>query len=80
MLTQPVTIQVIDLIRQLPPRDRLHVVSQILPELERELPAGPKPRRSLRGLCADLGSAPFMNVPVISRDCEIRLLSLATIW
>ena len=26
-------------LRQLPPRDRLRVVSQILPELERDLPA-----------------------------------------
>ncbi len=29
---------VLRLLRQLPPRERLHVVTQILPELERELP------------------------------------------
>jgi hypothetical protein len=59
MPTQPVTVeQVIDMIKQLPPRDRLRVVSQVLPELEQELPVGPRPRKSLRGLCADLGPAP----------------------
>src|SRR5512139_1112323 len=30
---------VLRLLRQLPPRERLHVVNQILPELERDLPA-----------------------------------------
>jgi hypothetical protein len=29
---------VLRLLRQLPPRDRLHVVNQILPELEQDLP------------------------------------------
>ena len=28
-------------LRQLPPRERLHVVAQVLPELERDLPATP---------------------------------------
>ena len=31
--------QVLELLRQLPPRDRLRVVVEVLPELERELPA-----------------------------------------
>jgi hypothetical protein len=35
------TETVLRLLRQLPPRDRLHVVNQILPELERDLPALP---------------------------------------
>ncbi len=30
---------VLRLLRQLPPRDRLRVVNQVLPELERDLPA-----------------------------------------
>ena len=30
---------VLRLLRQLPPRERLHVVNQILPELEQDLPA-----------------------------------------
>ena len=32
---------VLRLLRQLPPRDRLHVVNQILPELEQDLPSLP---------------------------------------
>jgi hypothetical protein len=36
-LTTPDTV--LRLLRQLPPRERLHVVSQILPELEQDLPA-----------------------------------------
>jgi hypothetical protein len=37
--TSPETV--LRLLRQLPPRDRLRVVNQILPELERDLPALP---------------------------------------
>ena len=33
--------QVLQLLRQLPPRERLHVVSLALPELEHDLPALP---------------------------------------
>ncbi len=59
MHKQAMTVeQVIDMVKRLPPRDRLRVVSQVLPELERELPVRPQPRKSLRGLCADLGPAP----------------------
>lgn len=59
MSTRLVTVeQVITLIRQLPPRDQLRVVAQILPELERAIPTTPQPRKSLLGLCADLGPAP----------------------
>jgi hypothetical protein len=36
-LTTPDTV--LRLLRQLPPRERLHVVNQILPELEQDLPA-----------------------------------------
>ncbi len=35
--TSPETV--LRLLRQLPPRERLHVVNQILPELEQDLPA-----------------------------------------
>jgi hypothetical protein len=39
MSTLPTTPEtVLRLLRQLPPRERLHVVSQVLPELERDLP------------------------------------------
>jgi hypothetical protein len=37
--TSPETV--LRLLRQLPPRDRLHVVNQILPELEQDLPSLP---------------------------------------
>ncbi len=37
--TSPETV--LRLLRQLPPRDRLHVVNQILPELEQDLPTLP---------------------------------------
>ena len=50
--------QLVSVIRQLPPRERLRIITQVLPDLERELPAGQKPKRSLWGLCADLGTAP----------------------
>ena len=55
---------VLNMLRQLPPRDRLKVIALTLPEVERELPAeypkgaGLCPLKSLRGLCADLGPAP----------------------
>lgn len=42
MNTFLVTIEtVLQLLRQLPPRERLRVVVQILPELERDLPSAP---------------------------------------
>jgi hypothetical protein len=45
---------VLDLLRQLPPRERLRVLAQALPEAERELPDGSHSLRSLRGLWKDL--------------------------
>jgi len=42
--------QVLALLRQLPPREQLRVVSKALPALEKELPIRPQPRKSLRGL------------------------------
>ena len=42
MTTKAVNAEtVLELLRQLPPRERLHVVSLALPELERDLPAMP---------------------------------------
>ena len=42
MITEAVNAEtVLELLRQLPPRERLHVVSLALPELERDLPAMP---------------------------------------
>jgi hypothetical protein len=45
---------VLDLLRQLPPRDRLKVLVQALPEIEQELVVSPAPLESLRGLWKDL--------------------------
>ncbi|MBL7063283.1 MAG: hypothetical protein ISS49_03610 [Anaerolineae bacterium] len=42
--------QVLVLLRQLPPREQLRVVSKALPALEKELFVHPRPRKSLRGL------------------------------
>jgi hypothetical protein len=46
---------VLEELRQLPPRDRLRVIAQALPEAERELETPMRPLVSLRGLWKDLG-------------------------
>jgi len=49
----------IKVLRELPPREQLKVIVEILPELEMRLSESlGKPRKSLLGLCADLGKAP----------------------
>lgn len=53
MLT-PTPNHVLEILRKLPPRERLKVISQALPEIEKSLSAKPKPRKSLRGLWKDL--------------------------
>jgi hypothetical protein len=59
MSTTTVTADtVLNMLRQLPPRERLKVIAQALPEAERDLSEYPRPLKSLRGLCADLGPAP----------------------
>jgi len=50
--TSPETV--LRLLRQLPPRDRLRVVNQILPELEQDLPSRPVPHDFWRS--ADLAA------------------------
>ena len=45
---------VLDLLRQLPPWDRLKVLVQALHEIEQELAVQPGPLESLRGLWKDL--------------------------
>ena len=51
----------LNLLRQLPPRERLRVIAQALPEAERDLPEAERdlseairPLKSLRGLWKDL--------------------------
>ena len=45
----------LDMLRQLPPRERLRVIAQALPETERALTENIRPLKSLQGLWKDLG-------------------------
>jgi hypothetical protein len=58
--TESVTLeQVVSLARQLPPLEKIRLIEQIAPEIERDmLSQRPFKRKSLLGLCADLGPAP----------------------
>ena len=51
--------QVVSLARQLPPVEKVRLIERMVPEIERDI-LGQRPlkRRSLLGLCADLGPAP----------------------
>lgn len=51
---------VVTLAMRLSPRDKLHLVERVLPDLAGSLSGNPSEphRRSLLGLCADLGRAP----------------------
>lgn len=49
---------VLEMLRKLPPRERLKVIARALPEIEKDLSLSPRRRKSLLGLCADLGPAP----------------------
>lgn len=48
------TDTVLDMLRQLSPRERLRVIAQALPEVERDLAEQSPPLKSLRGLWKDL--------------------------
>ncbi len=51
--------EVLTLARQLPARDQVRLIERLAPEIERALVVvQPPPRKSLWGLCADLGPAP----------------------
>ena len=51
--------EALDLVKQLSPVDKARLIERIVPDIERELTATqPAPRKSLWGLCADLGPAP----------------------
>jgi len=49
---------VLDMLRKLPPRERLKVIARALPEIDKDLPELRQPLISLRGLWAGLGPAP----------------------
>jgi hypothetical protein len=51
--------QVVSLARQLPPVEKIRLIERMVPEIERDmLSQRPSKRKSLLGLCADLGPAP----------------------
>lgn len=51
--------EALKLIQQLSPVEKIRLIKRIAPEIERELlTVKPTPRKSLWGLCADLGQAP----------------------
>lgn len=51
--------EVLKLAKQLTPIDKVRLIQQLTPDLEKELAQQkPHPKRSLLGLCADLGTAP----------------------
>ena len=49
---------VLNLVKQLSLAEKLQLIKSIVPEIEQELVVLPLPRKSLWGLCADLGIAP----------------------
>ena len=49
---------VLNLVKHLSLSEKLRLIKWIVPEIERELVVRPTPRKSLWGLCADLGIAP----------------------
>jgi len=50
---------VFDLAKQLSPVDKVRLIQRVAPDIEREFTAMERtPRKSLLGLCADLGLAP----------------------
>ncbi len=59
-MNKAVTLEeVLTLAKQLTTPDKVRLIERLAPEIERELLAAqPKRRRSLWGLCADLGTAP----------------------
>jgi hypothetical protein len=53
--------EVVSYARKLPPLEKIRLIELIAPEIEQDLREGlhrKGPRRSLLGLCADLGPAP----------------------
>ncbi len=46
--------EVLEMLRRLAPRERVRVIARALPGIEEELPEGPRPMESLRGLWKDL--------------------------
>ncbi|MEM7758362.1 MAG: hypothetical protein AAF298_09590 [Cyanobacteria bacterium P01_A01_bin.40] len=61
--------EVLQLAKQLTPIDKVRLIQQLTPDLERELSqTKSKPKKSLLGLCADLGKAPSESEIDLVRD------------
>jgi hypothetical protein len=56
------------MLRKLPPRERLKVISQALPEIEMNFSEQPRKSKSLRGLWKDLRPAPSTQEIDAARD------------
>jgi len=54
-MVTPTPRTVLEMLRKLPPREQLKVISQALPEIEKSLGKKNQPRKSLRGLWKGLG-------------------------
>lgn len=61
--------EVLLLAKQLTPIDKVRLIQQLTPDLEQEL-SQPKlqPKKSLLGLCADLGKAPSVDEIDLARS------------
>ena len=53
-MINPTPNSVLDMLRKLPPQERLKVITQALPEIEQSLAQARKVYKSLRGLWKDL--------------------------
>lgn len=62
-MVTPTTDNVLKMLRKLPPHEQLKVISQALPEIEKQLGRKARPRKSLRGLWKGLG--PSISAKVI---------------
>ncbi len=51
--------RILDEVRRLPTEQKLRLIEEVAKEAKRELQKTRRPRRSLWGLCADLGAPPL---------------------
>jgi hypothetical protein len=64
----PTPRNVLELLRKLPPREQLKVISQALPEIEQSLSGKPRKVKSLGGLWKDSRPAPSKKDIADARD------------
>jgi hypothetical protein len=68
-MATPTPNSVLEMLRKLPPRERLKVISQALPEIEQSLAKENKPHKSMRGLWKDLSpSISAEEIDAVRRD------------